>query len=207
MLIDFTDFKAMLGLLAGFIGLVAYVVYFVSIIRGKSKPNRTTWGIWAFMGLILALSYHFSGAGNTIWLPYMEFVGPFLVALLAIKYGEGGLEDKTDLWCMAGAAFSIVLWVIFDSPEIALFTNLAIDTFAIIPTIKKSYLRPEGEDFSGWFGTAIADTVNMFALEKFTFAVVIYPVYMLVSDYIIISILYVRKRMYIKNWDFLVRHK
>lgn len=47
-------------------------------------------------------------------------------------------------------------------------------------------MRPDGEDFWAWFGTGIADTVNMFAIEKFTFAILVYPIYMLVSDLIII---------------------
>lgn len=201
------DTKQLLGIIAGIIALLAYVVYVVSILRGKSKPNRATWWIWAFMGLVLALSYKFSGADNTVWVPYMEFFGPLTIAILSIKYGEGGLSDKTDLFCLFGAIASVVLWIVFDNPVVALVTNLAIDSFAIIPTIKKSYLRPEGEDFWAWFGTGVADSLNMFAVEKFTFAILLYPIYMLVSDLIIIFILLLRKKGIIKNISFLTKHE
>lgn len=190
----FGDIKVIFGIVAGMIALLAYVVYVISILKGETKPSRVTWWIWAFMGLVLALSYKFSGADNTVWVPYVEFLGPFTIALLSIKYGEGGLENKTDLICLVGAIVSIILWIIFDNPVIALVTNLAIDSFAIVPTIKKSYLRPEGEDFWAWFGTGMADTLNMFAVEKFTFAILVYPIYMLVSDLIIIVILFFRKK-------------
>lgn len=201
------DTKQLLGIIAGIIALLAYVVYVVSILRGKSKPNRATWWIWAFMGLVLALSYKFSGADNTVWVPYMEFFGPLTIAILSIKYGEGGLSDKTDLFCLFGAIASVVLWIVFDNPVVALVTNLAIDSFAIIPTIKKSYLRPEGEDFWAWFGTGVADSLNMFAVERFTFAILLYPIYMLVSDLIIIFILLLRKKGIIKNISFLTKHE
>lgn len=203
---SFGDVKAVLGLVAGIIALLAYVVYVISIFIGGSKPNRTTWWIWAFMGLILALSYDFSGAGNTVWVPYVEFLGPFSIALLSIKYGEGGLDDRTDLWCFFGALVSVALWLIFNNPVIALVMNLAIDSFAIIPTIKKSYLRPEGEDFWAWFGTGTADTLNMFAVERFTFAILVYPIYMLVSDLIIIFILLLKKKGIMKDITFLTKH-
>jgi len=72
---------------------------------------------------------------------------------------------------------------------VALITNLIIDVFALIPTIKKSYLRPEGEDFWAWFGTGTADTINLFAIEKFTFGVMVYPIYMLILDLIIVILL------------------
>lgn len=203
--VDFGDWKSVMGLIAGIVAFTAYIIYIISIFRGGTKPNRATWWIWAFMGLVLALSYHASGADNTIWVPYVEFLGPFLIGLLSLKYGEGGFRDKTDLICIIGAVFSVALWIIFNNPVIALVTNLAIDSFAIIPTIKKSYLRPEGEDFWGWFGTGLADTLNMFAVERFSFAVLLYPIYMLVSDLIIIGILAVKKKraeiFYFRNKD------
>lgn len=198
--------KETLGMIAGIIAFLAYVVYVVSIFKGKSKPNRATWWIWAFMGLVLALSYKFSGAGNTVWVPYVEFLGPLTIAILSVKYGEGGLEDRTDLFCLFGAIVSIILWIIFNNPVVALVTNLAIDSFAIVPTIKKSYLRPEGEDFWAWFGTGLADSLNMFAVEKFTFAILLYPIYMLVSDLIIIIILAIKKKNIMKDVSFLLKH-
>ncbi|MFA5773250.1 MAG: hypothetical protein WC908_01080 [Candidatus Paceibacterota bacterium] len=200
------DYKTILGIVAGVVAFSAYIVYIVSILKGKTKPNRATWWIWAFMGFVLALSYYFSGAENTVWVPIVEFIGPLSIAILSLKYGEGGLKNKTDIICMAGALISVLLWIIFNNPVIALVTNLAIDSFAIIPTIKKSYLRPEGEDFWAWFGTGLADSLNMFAVEKFTFAILIYPIYMLVSDLIIIFILLLRKKSIMKDVSFLIKH-
>ncbi|OGI85698.1 hypothetical protein A3A01_00080 [Candidatus Nomurabacteria bacterium RIFCSPLOWO2_01_FULL_39_17] len=203
---SFGDIKVVLGIIAGLIALSAYLVYVISIFRGGSKPNRATWWIWSFMGLILALSYQFSGASNTIWVPYVEFLGPLIIAILSIKYGEGGLDNKTDLICLLGATISIILWIIFKNPVVALITNLAVDSFAIVPTIKKSYLRPEGEDFWAWFGTGLADSLNMFAVERFSFAILIYPIYMLVSDLIIIVILLFKKKGIMKDISFLTKH-
>lgn len=203
---NFIDTKAVLGIIAGIIAFLAYIVYIISIFRGKTKPNRATWWIWAFMGLVVGLSYYFSGAVNTIWVPVVEFIGPLSIALLSLKYGEGGLDNKTDLVCLFGAIFSIILWIIFNNPVVALVTNLVVDSFAIVPTIKKSYLRPEGEDFWAWFGTGLADSLNMFAVEKFTFAILVYPIYMLVSDLIIIFILLLRKKGIMRDISFLVKH-
>lgn len=201
------DYKSVLGIIAGVIAFLAYIVYIISILRHKSKPNRATWWIWAFMGLVLALSYKYSGATDTVWVPYVEFIGPLSIAILSIKYGEGGLNDRTDLFCLFGAIVSIILWIVFDSPVIALVTNLAIDSFAIVPTIKKSYLRPEGEDFWAWFGTGLADSLNMFAVDRFTFAILLYPIYMLLSDLIIIFILLFKKKGIMKDISFLGKHQ
>ena len=39
--LNFTDVKVVLGVVAGVIAFLAYIVYVVSILRGKSKPNSS----------------------------------------------------------------------------------------------------------------------------------------------------------------------
>lgn len=195
------DIKFVIGIVAGIISSIAYIIYFRSILKGKSKPSRVTWWIWTFMGGILALSYYFSGARDTIWAPIVEFVGPLITALLAIKYGEGGIEDMTDILCFAGGVLSIILWTVSGSPELALFTNLAVDTFAIIPTVKKSFLRPHEESLSAWAGTGLGDLINLFASERLVLAIIIYPAWMLVDDLVILVSLILGKR---RNKDSLI---
>jgi len=48
--------------------------------------------------------------------------------------------------------------------------------------------------------------LNMFAVERFTFAILLYPIYMLVSDLIIIFILLLRKKGIMKDISFLTKH-
>ncbi|MDB4992191.1 MAG: hypothetical protein JWL75_436 [Parcubacteria group bacterium] len=176
-----------LGIIAGVISACAYVIYIRSILKGESKPSRVTWWIWTFMGAVLAASYYASGARDTIWSPIVEFIGPLITALLAIKYGEGGIESKTDILCFVGGVISIGIWVLFKTPKAALIINLIIDGFAIFPTIKKSYLRPEGENIWAWAGTALGDGINTLAIEQPYFAIIIYPVWMLTLDLSVIT--------------------
>jgi len=187
-----TDFKSTLGLVAGIISFSSYIIYIVSILRGKTKPSRISWFTWAGMGLVLALSYDLSGAANTVWIAYFEFLGPLLISLLSIKYGVGGLKDKTDLMAIGGIVLSVVLWIITSNPVVALVTNIVIDLFAFVPTIKKSWYKPEEEEFWTWFVGVFADTTNMFAIERPNFAILIYPIYILLVDVIIVTVLLVR---------------
>ncbi|MEI6022611.1 MAG: hypothetical protein WCQ32_02100 [bacterium] len=186
--------KFTLGIIAGIISSLAYIVYIYSILKGESKPSRVTWWVWTFMGLILAISYYFSGARNTIWSPIVEFIGPLIIALLSITYGEGGVEEKSDVICFFGGIVSIILWIVFKSPIVALVTSLFSDMFAIIPTIKKSYLRPQDENIWAWFGTGIADTTNLFAAERMSFGILVYPAYMVAVDFIVVLVLFVSKK-------------
>lgn len=183
------DVGQLLGIFAGIFSFSAYVFYIVAIIKGTTKPSRATWFIWAFIGLVLALSYDASGAENTIWVPVSEAIAPTIIALLSIKYGVGG-ADKIDFLAFVGSVISLILWWIFNSPLIALVSNLAIDFFAALPTVKKSWTTPSDEDRFAWTITSVGNIFNLFAIDKFVFAVIIYPVYTIIIDGIITAELY-----------------
>lgn len=184
-----SDIKFYFGIIAGSISFIAYLIYFYSILKGKSKPSRVTWWIWAFMGGVSALSYYSSGARYTIWSPIVEFIGPLITALLSVKYGDGGIKRKTDVFCLLGGILSVILWAFTGSPEAALMLNILIDAFAIFPTIKKSYLHPKTESRLAWSGTTFADFINLFAIEKMKFIIIIYPLWMFIEDIVILGLL------------------
>lgn len=177
------------GIIAGIFSFSAYLFYIVAILRGKTKPSRATWFIWAFIGIILAISYKASGAEDTIWVAVSEAIAPTIIALLAIKYGVGG-TDRVDIIAFVGSLFSLFLWWYFDSPVVALVANLAIDFFAAIPTIKKSWHTPREEDRFAWTITQTGNLFNLFAVDKLLFGVIIYPVYTFIIDGVITGLLY-----------------
>ena len=182
-------FTEIFGIVAGIFSFSAYLFYIIAILKGKTKPSRATWFIWAVMGIILATSYKASGAEDTLWVAISEAIAPTFIALLSIKYGVGGAE-KTDYICFVGSIFSLVLWWLFDSPLIALITNLTIDLFAALPTIKKSWQNPKEEDRFAWTLTQTGNLLNLFAIDKFILGVIIYPIYTFIIDGIIVSLLY-----------------
>jgi hypothetical protein len=139
-------------------------------------------------------SYAASGATDTIWVPISYVIGPFITAILSIKYGEGGwnLFDRS---CILIAALSAILWFIFDSALIALIINLAIDTSGALPTIKKVYLKPEGEDKLSWCLFCAGSGLNLLAINDWSFVIASYPLYLFIGSGIITSLIFLRPRL------------
>ncbi len=187
------DITAVAGQVAGILALAAFVPYVLAILRGETKPNRATWWIWAVVGFMLGASYYSSGANHTIWVPVSYVVGPLVIAVLSLKYGEGGWT-RFDRMCLLGAGISVVLWWIFGSPLIALCINLFIDFLGALPTIRKAYHKPEGEDRAAWALFVAGDIANLFAVERWTFAIAAYPVYMFLCGGVIAILVFFRPR-------------
>jgi hypothetical protein len=181
------------GVIAGVLALTAFVPYIIAILRGSTRPNRATWFIWTVVGLLLATSYYSSGAHDTLWVPVAYVAGPLVVAVLSIKFGEGGWT-WLDRLCLFGAAASAPLWWLSGSPLIALVINLLIDALGALPTIRKSYYNPQGEDRTAWALGLAGATVNLFAIEAWSFEIAAYPVYMFVANATIAALVLVPRK-------------
>lgn len=183
------DITALAGKVAGVVALAAYVPYIISIFRGGSKPSKSTWWILALVGVMLYLSYGASGGANTLWVPMAYILGPFVVAILSLRFGEKGWT-KLDSICIAGALLSIPAWVLTGSAFTALAINIFVDFLGIIPTLRKSYLRPWTEDCLAWGVTALASLINLFAVEEWNLHLGTYPAYMMLFNGLIFILLF-----------------
>jgi len=181
------------GVAAGILAITDFFLYSVSIIRHKTTPNRATWLIFTFVSLLILSSYYSVGARETIWVPLAYTIGPLVIFILSIKYGEGGWTFF-DKMCLLGAFTSVFIWWQTGSALTALLINILVDLFGIMPTIKKSYLNPISEDKFPWFITLISCILNIFAIRVWNFDVWIYPVYMLVTNGAVVYLLYFPKQ-------------
>ncbi len=191
-----------LGIAAAIVTLYEGLLYIISIFGfdyrfkkiTRTQPSRATWTVWAALGIVTALSYAASGATSTIWVP-MVYAGYFtVIALLSIPYGYGGW-NRWDLLCIFGALCAALIWWQFNSPQIALYMTILIDTLGLIPTILKSYANPRRENLLAWNLAFVASILNILAVQwsSATFAIVIYPLYMVMGNGLIASLLYLRK--------------
>lgn len=185
------DITAVAGKVAGIVSIASYIPYTLAILRGK-KPNRATWWIWAIVSIIAGIDYHDSGADSTMFLPLGYIVGSLTIATLTIWRGEGGWEPF-DRKCLFGVGVSVVLRVIFNSPLIGLITILFIDFMGALPTIRKVYHEPRSEDRTAWVLFFVGNVINLFAVEKWTFAIAVYPIYMLITVGLIAGFIFFRR--------------
>ncbi len=165
------------GLIAGILSIIAYVPYIFSILKDSTKPNRASWWVWLAMNVIILASYRSAGADTTIFVLVSYSVGTIVVALLSLKYGEGGWTSF-DRNCLIVSAIGLVLWSVFSSPLPALLINIAVDLIGGLPTIRKAYYKPETENKAAWALFFAGSIFNIIAIDKFEFAIVIYPVAM-----------------------------
>jgi hypothetical protein len=177
-----------LGLLAGIITLLGFVPYCIAIVQGRTKPNQATWWIWSIVGIMLASSYWASGATQTLWVPISYVIGPIITTALAMRYGSS-TWGRFDRLCILGALASLILWLLLRSPQVALVINLIIDLFGVLPTLRNAWHRPQDEDLTGWLMFTVGNCLNVLAINRWTWEIAIYPLYISVANAAVLFLL------------------
>jgi hypothetical protein len=172
---------AVFGLLAGLLNIIAYIPYIRDTIKGETSPNRTSWFIWTTLALISFFSQKSSGATWSLCFIAIQVLGPLTVFMLSIKRGEGGFE-ALDLFSLIGAIVGLLAWAVSGRPEMALYFNLSVDMFGVLPTLKKSYLDPSGETISLYVLTVVAAVLAGLSVGKLSPILLLYPVYIFLAD-------------------------
>lgn len=157
--------------------LLAFVPYLRAILRGQTRPSIATWWIWTAVGAALCASYFAAGARASIWTPVSYVVGPLMIALLSLRYGEHHVS-RFDSLCLGMAALSLILWWWTGFPSVALALNVVVDALGALPTVRKSWSCPESEDRLAWGLFLLANSMNLLAVTPWTLASGVYPSYL-----------------------------
>lgn len=168
------------GILAGILSLAAFFPYIYSILRGKTKPSMASWLIWFVVGVLLLASYGTSGAKYTLWMPLSYVLGPLVIVVLTFRNSEP--LTKLEVSCLFLAAFSLFVWFFSRSNTLALCMHLTIDCMGVVPTIRKSYKRPQEESKIAWSMIFVGSVFNLLAVDSYDFNKTSYPLYMFMGN-------------------------
>lgn len=187
-----------IGFIAGVISFSAYISYVRSVYKGETKPSRSTWWILAFVGVLVMWSSYKLGAHESIWIQLSYVVGPMIIGVLSIRYGEGSGLSALDKVCLFLALLSGLLWIIFNSPLVGFIGSIIVDFIGLVPTIKKSWIKPEEEDPTAWMIESIASLLNTLVITTWFVSYQtdwVYALYLVFVN-LLITILLWRKRIF-----------
>jgi hypothetical protein len=124
--------------------LVSTVVYVVSILKGRSKPQRMT---RLLLLLIAGISFSALLAAHdraAVWLALISLLQAMLIWALSLKRGMGG-RDPFDLLCLGLCAVGLMLWFVSGESLFGLVMSIVADLVACLPSLRKTVRWPHTE--------------------------------------------------------------
>ena len=192
-IIKFVTSYKILGFLSATIFTLGYLPYIISVLKNKSKPHPMTWVLFAFLGGAALFFTVKAGAHETLPFALFNFLMPLILALLSLKYWQGSFS-RFDYVCLGFSLLAIITYIIFHNASFSLTLNILGDIFAYLPTLAKTYKDPESENVLPWSLFAIGSALTVIAaIPNFTYAIVVYPAYLAVSDIVMALLIAIRR--------------
>lgn len=187
------DYHVVLGTITALLAVAAYVFYFRSIFLGETKPHVFTWISYALIDGAVFFIQMSEGGGPGAWILGVAAAMNTLIAVLALWRGEKDIR-AVDWACFSGALIGIVFWLGMDNPLGAVIVLTITNTLAIIPTFRKSFLRPHEESITIWALDVVKFSLSIVALESRTLTTVLFPAAIAVTNAILTVMIVIRRK-------------
>lgn len=184
-------YAVIFGLLANVAGSSAYAW---DTLKGKTKPNRVTWFLWAlapFIGTLAAVTQGVTWAALPVFAagfcPFMIFIASFIGRQGTWKLG------RLDWICGGLSLLALALWLLTRNPNVAIIFAILSDAIAALPTYRKCWTNPETETIWAYAGGVVSALSSFLAVKEWTFPETAFPLYLTVLC-LSLSLLVLRKK-------------
>ncbi len=187
------DIKHSIGILAIILTFVGYIPYIRDIRNGKTKPHVYSWFLWFSVTMIVFALQLSDGAGIGAFVTLAAAIIAFVIFLFGMRIGKKDIA-KSDNVCLALAVIATILWLFADQPVLSVILLSAIEIFAFIPTIRKSWNNPYSETLSAYALNTVRFVLALMALQNYSIITTLYPAVWLVANGGFSIILILRRR-------------
>lgn len=160
--------------------------YAYDVLKGRAKPNRVTWFLWALAPLIAFAAEIGEGVGLQSILTFTVGFGPILV-LLASFANKKSIWKLThfDVVCGALSLTGLCLWLITRHGDLAIIFAIVADGLAALPTVVKSWRHPSTESHHVYLAACISSSLTLLTIDNWTFANYGFPIYIFVICFLL----------------------
>jgi hypothetical protein len=170
------------GELSMAISITGALPYAAQIVRGRVRPERTTWLIWSLILALAVWGYRATGASDSIWFIVGELVITVGIFALSLWRGMGGWT-RLDVSCLFIAGLSLLVWQLADVPIIGVWGALTADAVALVPTLIKALQHPDSESAVTYACSSVAALFGILAVGEWNLVLLFYPVYLLLANF------------------------
>jgi hypothetical protein len=182
------------AVIAAIINLYSDVLYAADTLRGRNKPNRVTWSLWALAPLIGFASQIREGVGIQAVMTLSVGLAPLLVLAATFHNKQSRWAISSfDILCGIISLIALGTLIVTGNGVASLALSMVADFFAALPTIRKAHTHPESESIFPYVLAAVAACMTLLTIKHWGFAVASFSSYILVIN-LLIAFLAGRKR-------------
>lgn len=172
--------------------VIAYIPYLRDIKGGKTRPHLYTWFVSGFVTL-LAFGLQVSNDGGWGSVPtFFAALAGLLVFAMSLRYKRAPITVSDTLFFIF-ALLATGLWLIADRPVLSALLITAINIFAFLPTVRKSWRQPYQETVATYGINTLRFSLSVLAIQSYTIVTALYPLSSVLVNGFIAGFLIVRR--------------
>jgi hypothetical protein len=165
-----------LAVVSALLTALCVVPYLRDVARGTTRPQRTSWLVFAVLSIVAAVSQSIDGDAAGAWLAAGAATGFTAVFLASIRRGEGGW-GRADRVSLAVASAGVVASIVVRDPTVAVGAVIAAELSAASMTVRKARSDPASETLATWGIDGVAGVLAIGAVTSPSVAALMYPVH------------------------------
>lgn len=173
------------------LSLIGSSTYIRDTLKGKTKPNKVTWFLWALAPLIAFFIQKNEGIGLVNLLTFMVGFMPFVIFLSSFVNKNSYWKITTfDIICGSLALIGILFYVFEKNAIIAVLILIIADGLAVLPTLRKSFYHPETESHTTFLFGIIGSGIVILSLPQYSLLYLGFPLYIFIADVLLFLFIY-----------------
>jgi hypothetical protein len=188
--------RELLGLLGAVVIAISAAYYVADVVRGTTRPQRTSWLVWATTGALGAGTAAAGGAGPGAYAAIVDGAAcavTFLLCLLP-RFGKpGGRRSDVALGAVALGGVGLWQWGPISTGAAAAMA-VAVDAVALWPTLREAWQQPQLESLPSWLADVAGNACCLVAVTQLSLGAVAFPAFLVAAASAVSAVLLVRRR-------------
>lgn len=187
------EYKIFLGYLAVAIAILSYLLYFLGIAKGKTKPHAFTWLVWGVLNIVAFAAVLVAGGRAGAWVLGINALACLTVS--GIGFYQRHVEyDVYDWLALVGALVGVYLWWLTSNPLYAVILVCLSDGVGSVPIFRKAYRAPFEENALAFFVGILYYPLAILALESLSLTTWLYPAFVILFDGSLVVLVLARRK-------------
>lgn len=170
------NYKEIFAFIATSFIFVSSIPYIKDSLIGKTKPHAYSWMLWSLVSSVVFMIQLIDGGGIGSLVTLAGSCVTIIIFIITVAKNGFVNITKSDSILIYSAIIALAFWPFTKNSTISVSLLTAIGLIALLPTIRKSLENPYEETLSSWFLYGVRFVFAIFALQKYDYITIIYPI-------------------------------
>ncbi|TSC86530.1 MAG: hypothetical protein G01um10148_516 [Parcubacteria group bacterium Gr01-1014_8] len=173
--------KETVAVIASLLAIAGNIPYVRDVVTRRVEPHAYTWFVWSIVSGVVFFGQLAKGAGVGALPTAASEIFTLIIFMFSLKYGFKHIT-RTDTFFLVAALLGLIPWVLTKDPTISVIVAVSIDVIAFMPTLRKTWEKPDTETPILYGANVIRHILALFSMQAYNIATTLHSIAMIIMN-------------------------